>query len=96
MKSPPCGAVQNFRVTEIRDRYMKLYPDTQNKNDVRRWVHSFMRTFIKHGLLIDVTENSDKAAHYRATVQLRAINNPQTDKKMDDEGEDSDVNVDDI
>jgi hypothetical protein len=74
-----------FRVTEIRDRYMKLYPDTQNKNDVRRWVHSFMRTFIKHGLLIDVTENSDKAAHYRATVQLRAINNPQTDKKMDDE-----------
>lgn len=74
---------QRFRVTEIRDRYMRLYPDTQNKNDVRRWVHSFMRTFIKHGLLIDVTENIDKAAHYRATDRLHALNNTQTDKKMD-------------
>jgi len=30
-----------FRVTELRDRYMSLYPDSQNKNEVRRWVHSF-------------------------------------------------------
>ena len=54
---------QRFRVTDIRDRYMTLYPGKQNKNDVRRWIHSFMRTFIKHGLLVDVTENEDKAAH---------------------------------
>lgn len=75
---------QRFRVTEIRDRYMRLYSDTQNKNNVRRWVHSFMRTFIKHGLLIDVTENSDKAAHYRATDKFLAMNNSQNDEKMDD------------
>ncbi|GAB2679400.1 hypothetical protein [Aliiglaciecola aliphaticivorans] len=62
-----------FRVTELRDRYMTLYPGKQNKNDIRRWVHSFMRTFIKHGLLHDVTEKNDKAAHYRATDILRSM-----------------------
>lgn len=64
---------QRFRVTDIRDRYMTLYPGKQNKNDVRRWIHSFMRTFIKHGLLVDVTENEDKAAHYRQTNKLHSI-----------------------
>ena len=62
-----------FRVTDIRDCYMTLYPGKQNKNDVRRWIHSFMRTFIKHGLLVDVTENEDKAAHYRQTNKLHSI-----------------------
>lgn len=62
-----------FRVTELRDRYMTLYQGKQNKNDIRRWVHSFMRTFMKHGLLHDVTEKNDKAAHYRATDTLRSM-----------------------
>jgi len=71
-----------FRVTDIRDRYMRLYPGKQNKNDVRRWIHSFMRTFIKHGLLIDVTEKEDKAAHYRLTDKLRSMVEPTINQTM--------------
>jgi hypothetical protein len=61
---------------------MRLYPDKQNKNDVRRWIHSFIRTFIKHGLLIDVTENEDKAAHYRLTDKLRSMVEPTIKQNM--------------
>ena len=70
-----------FRVTELRDRYMALYPDSQNKNDVRRWVHSFMRTFVKHGFLVDVTQKQDKAAHYQATKKLHDTVKPNTETK---------------
>lgn len=67
-----------FRVTELRDRYMALYPDSQNKNEVRRWVHSFMRTFVKHELLMDVTQKQDKAAHYQATEKLHDAVSPKS------------------
>lgn len=70
-----------FRVTELRDRYMALYPDSQNKNEVRRWVHSFMRTFVKHELLVDVTQKQDKAAHYQATKKLHDAVKPNTKAK---------------
>lgn len=46
-----------FRVTMLRDRYLELFSTNKTKNEVRRWAHSFMRTFVKHGLLIELTGN---------------------------------------
>ncbi|APE04641.1 hypothetical protein BM528_01640 [Alteromonas sp. RW2A1] len=67
-----------FRVTILRDRYIELYPTNKNKNDVRRWIYSYMRTFVKHEFLMDVTQKQDKAAHYQATEMLHDTVKPKS------------------
>ncbi|MFC3203508.1 hypothetical protein ACFOEW_16990 [Alteromonas oceani] len=59
-----------FRVTMLRDRYLELFSTNRTKNEVRRWAHSFMRTFVKHGLLIELNGTEYNVAHYMATEKL--------------------------
>jgi len=56
-----------FRVTALRDKYAEMFSSDKDKSELRRWIHSFMRTLVKHGYLEEVEGNHYKAFHFRAT-----------------------------